>query len=69
MPSRRIKIDEFVDKCYKKEIYQRAYNSVIYTMSDHELWPEFEKNPLKLLVKKKQAGRPKNLWKLLRLNH
>ena len=48
---------DFVDDCYKREAYLKAYSPVIYGLNGPAMWPKTNQLPIQCLEFKKQYGR------------
>ncbi|KAL0308872.1 UNVERIFIED_CONTAM: hypothetical protein Sradi_5829500, partial [Sesamum radiatum] len=59
--TKRAKIDDFVEECYKKETYLRVYNEMIHVVPGVKDYLSTSFEPLKPPAMKKQRGRPKKL--------
>ncbi|CAL8114499.1 unnamed protein product [Prunus armeniaca] len=49
----------YVDACYKKETFMRAYSPMVHPMTSEDLWPKCHRPPLMPPLYHKQPGRPK----------
>ncbi|XP_016648901.1 PREDICTED: uncharacterized protein LOC107880890 [Prunus mume] len=49
----------YVDACYKKEAFMRAYGLIVHPMTSEDLWPKCDRPPLMPLLYHKQPGRPR----------
>ncbi|KAL2486642.1 Uncharacterized protein Adt_31398 [Abeliophyllum distichum] len=57
--NRHVKLEDYVDECYSKEIFLKAYNLVIHPMEGLN----FGKERVRLPPHQKQPGMPKKLRK------
>lgn len=53
---------DYVDDCYKRDVYLKCYNPIISPMPSMDKWITNVPHPLLPSVFKKQVGRPKNKW-------
>lgn len=58
-----LEVEDFIDGCYKQQVYLKAYTHVLYPINGHELWPRTCHTPLQPAAFKKQSGGPKKLRK------
>ncbi|CAL9001655.1 unnamed protein product [Prunus brigantina] len=49
----------YVDACYKKEAFMRAYSPMVHPMTSEDLWPKCHRPPLMPPLYHKQPGRPR----------
>ncbi|CAL2227020.1 unnamed protein product [Prunus armeniaca] len=49
----------YVDACYKKEAFMRAYSPMVHPMISEDLWPKCHRPPLMPPLYHKQPGRPR----------
>ncbi|XP_008236814.1 PREDICTED: uncharacterized protein LOC103335580 [Prunus mume] len=49
----------YVDACYKKEAFMRAYSPMVHPMTSEDLWPKCHRPPLLPPLYHKQPGRPR----------
>ncbi|CAL9020732.1 unnamed protein product, partial [Prunus brigantina] len=47
----------YVDACYKKEAFMRAYSPMVHPMKSEDLWPKCHRSPLMPPLYHKQPGR------------
>ncbi|XP_071912366.1 uncharacterized protein [Coffea arabica] len=58
--SRKLKFEDYVDACYHREVYLRAYNFTIGSVPSKQFWVDSKMQYLNPPLVKKQLGRPKN---------
>lgn len=58
MKDQYLQIDDFVPNCYKKDLYEACYSSVIYTTNGEALWTKSNVVDLQPPPIKRQPGRP-----------
>lgn len=56
----------YIDDCYKKETYMKAYKHQIFPMNPIEQWPKTGLTPMGMPPNRAKPGRPK---KLRRVEH
>ncbi|CAL8119400.1 unnamed protein product [Prunus armeniaca] len=49
----------YVDACYKKKAFMRAYGPMVHPMTSEDLWPKCDRPPLMPPLYHKQPGRPR----------
>ncbi|KAH7845829.1 hypothetical protein Vadar_006536 [Vaccinium darrowii] len=51
--------EDYVNECYSKETYAKAYHPLIMPINGYQMWPKIEFTPVLPPLEKRKLGRPK----------